>query len=262
MINPIALEIGPFIIRWYGITAALGVVFGYVYFRAISRKLSINSSIIERIFPLLVFFGLIGARAYHVANEPAFYLAHPLLIPAIWHGGLAIHGAVIVGALTLWYFAKKYKIEFFKLADCLFPSLMLGQAIGRWGNFFNQELFGAPTSLPWGIFIEQANRPLGFEQFTHFHPAFLYEFIWNLIIVALITLWVTKKPPQKNGIIFGASLALWGLGRFLVELIRIDPAPIIFGSRLPLAVSIAIIILGIAIFKKAQSANRQSFSNS
>lgn len=256
MINPIALEIGPIAIRWYGITAALGVVVGYVYFRAISRRLAINQSIIESIFPALIFFGLIGARLYHIANEPAFYFAHPLLIPAIWHGGLAIHGAVIAGALALWYFAKKYKISFLKLADALIPALLLGQAIGRWGNFFNQELFGAPTTLPWGIPIDIAHRPTGLENFSHFHPAFLYEFIWNLVVVAIITIWITKKPPQKSGIIFGASLALWGLGRFLVELIRIDQVPIIFGFRLPLAISIVIIILGIAIFKKTQLANQ------
>lgn len=256
MINPIALEIGPFIIRWYGITAALGVVAGYLYFRAISRRLKINSSIVEHIFSALVFFGLIGARLYHVVNEPTFYLANPILILAIWRGGLAIHGGVIAGAFALLYFAKKYNTPFLKLADCLTPALMLGQAFGRWGNFFNQELFGAPTSLPWGIPIDIAHRPTGLENFSHFHPAFLYEFIWSVIAVALITLWIAKKPPQKNGAIFGASLALWGLGRFLVELIRIDTVPIIFGFRLPLAVSAVIIILGLAIFKKAKSANQ------
>lgn len=247
MINPIALEIGPIAIRWYGITAALGVVVGYVYFRAISRRLAINQSIIESIFPALIFFGLIGARLYHIANEPAFYFAHPLLIPAIWHGGLAIHGAVIAGALALWYFAKKYKISFLKLADALMPALLLGQAIGRWGNFFNQELFGAPTTLPWGIFIDPSNRPLGFEQFSHFHPTFLYEFIWNVLIVVGITLWSNRQSQQKPGAIFGIALAFSGVGRLLVEMLRIDAVPVLLGIRLPLLVSAAIAILGIGI---------------
>lgn len=253
MINPIAAQAGPFVIRWYGVTAALGVVAGYAYLLAIAGRLNIDRSVFERIFPSLVFFGLIGARLYHVVNEAAFYSAHPLLILAIWRGGLGIHGGVIAGGLVLLYFAKKYKIAFFGLADAIMPALMLGQALGRWGNFFNQELFGAPTTLPWGIFIDAAHRPPGFESFSHFHPAFLYEFLWNLVAVALITIWIAKKPPQKSGALFGASLALWGLGRFLVELIRIDQVPLIFGFRLPLAVSAAIILVGIAIFKKAKT---------
>jgi phosphatidylglycerol:prolipoprotein diacylglycerol transferase len=252
MPNPIFLTLGPITIRWYGLTAAVAFAASFLYIKKFLPTLlgksalkNIQAHLEKLLFPLVI-AGLIGARLYHVLNELPFYLKHPALIPAIWHGGLAIHGGLIAGALYLWYYTKKQRVSFLIFADILMPALLLGQAIGRWGNFFNQELFGAPTSLPWGIFIDQANRPLGFEQFTHFHPAFLYEFIWNILIVVGITLWIRRKP-QKPGAIFGIALALSGMGRFLIEFIRIDTVPIIFGARLPLITSAFVLLAGLCV---------------
>lgn len=261
MPDPIFVQLGPVTIRWYGITAALGFAGGFLYIRKFIPSIlgkGVAADIqkhIEKILTPLVVVGLAGARLYHVLNELPFYLEHPVLIPAIWHGGLAIHGAVATGALYLFYYTHKQRIFFLKLADVLMPALLLGQAIGRWGNFFNQELFGAQTTLPWGIFIDPANRPLGFGQFTHFHPAFLYESLWNILVVVLITLWSSRQKQQKPGVVFGVALAFSGAGRLLVEMLRVDAVPLVLGIRLPLLVSAAIVVSGIGIFLYAKKLN-------
>ena len=250
MPNPIFIEIGGITIRWYGITAALGFAAGFLYIKFSPSVLGKDApkrikEHMEKLLVPLVIAGLIGARLYHVLNEPRFYLEHPTLIPAIWHGGLAIHGGVIASALYLWRYTRKQRISFLRFADILMPALLLGQAIGRWGNFFNQELFGAPTNLPWGIFIDPVNRPSGFESFSHFHPAFLYESLWNVLIVVGITFWRSRQKQQKPGVVLGVALVFSGVVRLLVELLRIDTVPVVLGIRLPLLVSAAIVILGI-----------------
>lgn len=250
MPDPVFAQFGSLTIRWYGITAAFGFAAGFWYIKKVSPLFLNRDSIkhVEKLLVPLVIAGLIGARLYHVLNELPFYLEHPALIPAVWHGGLAIHGGVIAGALYLWRSARKQRMSFLALADILMPALLLGQAIGRWGNFFNQELFGAPTALPWGILIDALNRPSGFEQFTHFHPAFLYESLWNMLVVIGITAWSKRHPQQKPGVVLGIALAFSGMGRFLVELLRVDTVPLVLGIRLPLLVSAAIAILGTGIF--------------
>jgi len=247
MLNPSLFNLGPFAIHWYGVFAALAAVAAFLYLKKIAlwRKIDIG---LDNLFFWTVIAGILGARFYHVLNELPFYLKHPELILAIWQGGLAIHGGVIAGALVIIYYTRRRKLSFFKLADVFTPALLLTLVIARFGNFFNQELFGGPTNLPWGIFIDFVNRPSIFSQFSYFHPTFLYQSIWNLIAVILITVWIKKKPRAKDGLIFGISLIAWGMGRFLNELLRIDQVPLIFGIRLPLLVSIGIIILGMTIF--------------
>lgn len=247
MLKPVLLQLGPIAIRWYGLFLAIGATAGFFYAQWIEKQFG-GKKIVKELFLPLVLFGILGARLYHVVNEFPFYLANPAMIPAIWHGGLAIHGGIISGALYLWNYALRNRISFFWLADILMPPLLLGQAIGRWGNFFNQELFGRPTTLPWGIFIEPANRPEAFGAFTHFHPTFLYESLWNLFIAALIALWIKKRLPKKSGIVFAFSLIGSGIGRIFTELLRIDAVPIVAGIRLPLLVSIGIALFGIALF--------------
>ena len=243
MLKPVLLQLGPVAIRWYGLFLAAGAIAGFFYAQWIEKRL--GGKIVKELFLPLVLFGLLGARLYHVVNELPFYLAHPAMIPAIWHGGLAIHGSIIADALYLWHYSSRKRVSFLRLADILMPSLLLGQAIGRWGNFFNQELFGRPTSLPWGIFIEPANRPETFGAFTHFHPTFLYESLWNLFIAALIALWIKKRPTKKSGIVFAFSLIGSGIGRIFTELLRIDAVPIVSGIRLPLIISAVIFCGGV-----------------
>ncbi len=247
MPQSVLIQLGPFAIRWYGFFLGIGAIASFFYAEWIEKRLDDKKIVKDLFFPLVV-FGFIGARLYHVLNEFPFYLKHPALIPAISNGGLAIHGGLIAGALYLWRYARKQSISFLKLADILMPALLLGQAIGRWGNFFNQELFGAPTKLPWGIFIDPINRPENFQMFTRFHPTFLYESLWNLCIVGIIALWIKKRPPKKSGIVFAFSLIGSGAGRALIEFLRIDEVPIIFGIRLPLLVSVLIFFGGAAMF--------------
>ena len=249
MISPELITIGPLTIRWYGITATLGVIAGYIYGKKLAKWLELNADF-DHIFFVAVIWGLVGARLYHVLNELPFYLSRPELIPAIWNGGLANHGGIIAGALVLWYYARKKHISFWKLADIFMPAAILGQAVGRWGNFFNQELFGKPTSLPWGITIDSGHLPAAYAGFTMFHPTFLYQSLWNILLVIGLTLWIKKSPPEKSGEIFSVSLIGWGLGRFLIELLRIDQTPVLYGIRLPLIISVLIIIAGIFLLKK------------
>jgi phosphatidylglycerol:prolipoprotein diacylglycerol transferase len=243
MISPILAELGPFTIRWYGVTAALGMAASFWYIKRFARAHGICADLTDAALAALL-AGIIGARLYHVFNEWEFYRTRLQLIPALWHGGLAIHGAFIAGALVIFYYARLRRVSFLKLADIFMPALLLGQAVGRWGNFFNQELFGKPTALPWGIFIDEAYRPKAFAVFTHFHPTFLYESLWNALAVAILTVWVIKKPPVNGGAVFSAGLILWGMGRLITEFLRVDPVPVVFGARLPLLMSIAMLCLG------------------
>ena len=210
----------------------------------------------------LVVSGLVGARLYHVLNEWSYYWAHPLRIFAVWNGGLAIHGALIAGLIFLWFYTKRQSTSYlpsdamhqalqagklpatsylFWLLDLLAPAVLLGQAIGRWGNYFNQELFGYPTSLPWGIPISPANRPPEFADATYFHPTFLYESLWDLVgfimLCALLKLFINKSLMGK-GYLFGVYLIFMSTGRILIEFMRIDKVPIILALRLPMIFSV------------------------
>lgn len=246
MIDSILFKLGPITIRWYGLTATFALVAAFLYLKKTARWLKININL-DNLFFCVVLAGILGARLYHVLNEFNFYLQNPGLILMIWKGGLAIHGGVLAGALVIFYFCKRRNLSFLRISDLFAPALLLALSIARWGNFFNQELFGKPTNLPWKIFIDSINRPPAFSQFDYFHPTFLYQSLWNLIAVILITLWIKKRPPDRHGLIFGVSIIAWGMGRFLVELLRIDAVPLIFGLRLPMLVSVGIVIIGIAI---------------
>lgn len=244
-LSPILIHLGPLAIRWYGLLAATALVASFFYIRWLYRKINQSDKInIDSLFFWSVFIGLIGARLYHVLNELPYYLAHPALGLAIWRGGLAIHGGLIAGTLVLLIWTKR---RFLATTDIFAPAVLLMLAIARWGNYFNQELFGRPTNLPWGIFIDPAHRPAAFASFTRFHPTFLYESLWCGLALVLITLWIKKRPLKKPGLITGVSLIAIGLGRLLVELLRVDQVPVVWGARLPLIVSSVIIIAGLSL---------------
>jgi len=246
--------LGPIKIHYYGITATLGALAGLILARFLARKFKISPEKIDNISFWLIIFGVLGARFYHILNAWTYYVNYPANMLYIWQGGLAIHGGLIVGFLVLIFFVKKYKINFWQLADIFLPALVLGYSIGRWGNFFNQELFGRPTNLPWKIFIDFAHRPAGYENAVYFHPVFLYEFILGAVIALGLLIYLHWRIKIKNqqmpirGIIAGAVLFLWTLGRFLVEFLRIDAVPLIFGIRLPLLVSLCLMAMGSGIF--------------
>lgn len=175
-----------------------------------------------------VLLGFVGARLYHVVTSPDAYFGPEgdiSLIPQIWNGGLSIIGAVIFGALGVWIACRRYGIRFGAFTDVLVPGVLLAQAVGRWGNWFNQELYGAPTNLPWGLVIDTTQRhqplPLGASATTAFHPTFLYEFVWNLIGVALL-LWLFQRFQFKQGLLTWTYVAYYALGRFWIESLRYD----------------------------------------
>ncbi len=212
----------------------------------------------------VIISGLLGARIYDCFLNFNYYLQNPLDVFKIWQGGLAIHGALIGGLIAFFIFIKKYtkdnnlnfKIEFWKIAAIIVPGLALGQAIGRFGNYFNQELFGLPTNLPWGIPIDLMNRPLEYISSNFFHPTFLYESLGNLLIFIILfsaQLYLIKKNKQnyKNYVIITTGyFILYSILRFSLEFIKIDVTPILNNWRWPQIISLFIIIISGAILIK------------
>ncbi len=248
--SPVVLTIGPFFLRWYGLLLAVGVLAAYGVSQRLARRYGYHPDAIAQAIVLGALAGFVGARLYHVVNEWSYYTAHPAEILAVWHGGLAIHGGILFGALTLLWFARRTRLRFWHLTDMFAPGVLLAQAIGRWGNYFNQELFGRPTSLPWGIPIDPANRPVGATGAEYFHPTFLYESLWDGIGFVLLLLMHRHRlrrgaaSPFREGTITMAYLVLYALGRVGTELLRIDDVPLLFGIRLPLLVSLVLFLLG------------------
>ena len=196
-------------------------------------------------------FGILGGRLYHVVTHPADYFypgADLLRIFYVWEGGLAIFGAISLGAVGAWIGARLAGIRFSSFVDGLAPGLLLAQGIGRMGNYFNQELFGAPTSLPWGLAIDRPNPaiPVGLPADTLFHPTFLYEMAWN-IAGAFVLIALGRKFALQWGQLFGVYLMWYGAGRAFLETLRLDPAELIFGVRANVWGAVFAILLGLII---------------
>jgi phosphatidylglycerol---prolipoprotein diacylglyceryl transferase len=243
------LKFGPIEIYWYGLFIVIGILTAISLTLKLAQYYKIQRSEIIDLSFYLIIFGIIGARLYHVFLEFSYYLNNPLNILKVWEGGMAIHGALIAGIITLFLFTKKHKLNIFKLIAIITPGIALGQAIGRWGNYFNQELFGLPTDAPWGIPIELNNRILEYISFEYFHPTFLYESIGNFfifIILIALHIYMIKKDKIKNFffvLITSLYLILYSILRFSLEFIRIDTTPVLFGLRFPQIVSVLIILI-------------------
>ena len=234
------LNLGFLTIRWYGLLISISVVIGLFISKKLAKSRNINPQYISDILPSLIISSIIGARAYYVIFEwrqysgsnffTSFNLFNNVIqIPsfiAIWQGGIAIHGGLIGGFLCILYFCKSKNIHLKTFIDILIPSIILGQSIGRWGNFFNNEAFGIPTDLPWKLFIPIQNRPIEFINYQFFHPTFIYESLWNfLIFVLLITIFYqqSNKNSVRPGFISCLYLIGYSFGRFWIEGLRIDP---------------------------------------
>ncbi|MBV2351618.1 prolipoprotein diacylglyceryl transferase [Synechococcus sp. HK05] len=225
--GPLLFQLGPFSLRWYGLLIAVAVLLGLLLATRLGKQRSIDPALIADLLPILVLAAVIGARLYYVTFEWRQYQLNWLDAFAIWRGGIAIHGALIGGTLAVILYSRWRRIAFWNLLDVLLPSVALGQAIGRWGNFFNSEAFGLPTDLPWKLTIPYANRPVEFLDQSTFHPTFLYESLWNLGVLALLLVLFERGVRGKISLPMGAIscfyLVAYSAGRFWIEGLRIDP---------------------------------------
>lgn len=232
--TPVVFEAGPLTLRYYGVCIVLGIIVGtWVTGRQLASRGYDGALALESLF-FVVPLGLAGARLYHFATQLLFGGQYAKPFPAVlevWQGGLGIYGGIAGGIVGVFLFSWYRAISPLTFADAAAPGLVLGQAIGRWGNYFNQELFGRPSDLPWAIYIAPQNRPPQFADATSFHPTFLYEALWD-VLVCLVLLWVARRFSErlKAGDIFVLYVVLYSAGRFLVEILRVDPAFLIGGS--------------------------------
>jgi prolipoprotein diacylglyceryl transferase len=244
-----------FQLRMYAVCIIIGIIVGYLIANRRWKERGGRPDSMELVVAVAVPFGIVGARLYHVITDYQLYFGpgrDPLDALKIWQGGLGIWGGVALGALGAYLVARKRKIKFAALADAVAPGIIVAQAIGRLGNWFNQELFGEPTTLPWGLEIAPQFRPEGYEQFATFHPTFLYELLWNLgVFVVLILL--DRRLKLGFGKVFALYVALYTAGRFWIEALRIDPVNEVGGFRLnnytSLIVFVAAVIWLILLFK-------------
>jgi len=221
-IDPVAFQIGVLKVHWYGIILGSAAVFGLILVLFEAKRIGFDSDILMDLLFYAVPSAIIGARAYYVLFQWKYYAANPIEIIAIWHGGLAIHGALIGSILAGIIFAKVKDISFWKLADIAAPSILLGQAIGRWGNFMNQEAHGGPVSLEFLQNLQLPNFIINqmYIDGVYYHPTFLYESIWNIIGVLLLIGLRRRNPVQ--GIVFFNYLIWYSIGRFFIEGLRTD----------------------------------------
>jgi phosphatidylglycerol---prolipoprotein diacylglyceryl transferase len=244
--GPILFKLGPITIRWYGLLIATAVLIGVTLSQYLAKRRNVNPDLISDLSIWLVIGAIPAARIYYVLFQWGEYAKHPERIFAIWQGGIAIHGAILGGTLAALIFTKIKQISFWQMADLVAPSLILGQAIGRWGNFFNSEAFGSPTNLPWRLYIPPERRPLDFANVAYYHPTFLYESLWDLGVFALlITLFfrsLQNKPRLKVGTLFLTYLPAYSLGRFWIEGLRTDS--LMLG---PLRIAQVISLIGIGL---------------
>jgi len=281
--NPIFFNIGSISIYWYGFLITTAIILGFLISLKLARKYEIKKDQILDLYFWLIIFGIIGARLYHVLCEWQRYLANPLEILKIWHGGLGIFGAIAAGLIVIWFHSKKnpssilhppclpagrasspsHKQSFWLILDILSPALILGLAIGRWGNYFNQEIFGPACNYFWCIPIDLVHRPLNNALATHFHPTFLYESIASFIILAVLLILhklrlkkeknsaiINHKSEIKNGIIFLTLITTYTAFRFFNEFLRLDSQPEFLFLRLGQWVSAGLFIIGLTLLTR------------
>jgi phosphatidylglycerol---prolipoprotein diacylglyceryl transferase len=242
---PSGFQLGPLYIHFYGIIIMLGVIAAAFLAQHEAKRKGLNGDIVWDVLIWVIIGGIIGARIWHIFTPPPSMLVinpatgqlvNPYFLNfstqflnriwemlSIWRGGLGIPGAVIGGGIALFLYCRHRKLNFLEWVDIAAPSLALAQGIGRWGNFFNQELYGKPSSLPWAIYIAPANRVEAYKDYSTFQPLFLYESIFNLLNMGFL-LWISRKfeGKLKDGDLFLTYLIIYPLGRFLLEFIRLD----------------------------------------
>jgi phosphatidylglycerol:prolipoprotein diacylglycerol transferase len=254
-IDAYGIHLGPLYIRFYALILIGGMVVGAYLASRRAPKFGLDPKYIWDGLTWAIIPGLIGARLYHVLTpSPAsglttqYYLENPLQIFAIWNGGLGIYGGIAGGILGIWLYARRQKQPLLPWLDLVAPSMALGQAIGRWGNFVNQELYGAPTDLPWAIYIAPEHRLRGYEAFERFHPLFLYESLWMLgtalILIGLAWRWRTQA---RHGTITLLYIISYATIRFLLDFLRLDSHGIQGIPALTTAQIVSLVAAGVAV---------------
>lgn len=241
------VHIGPLPLHAYGLMLAIGVLVAAKVAETRWIRTGRDAKDFSAIVVPVVIAGVIGARIYHLFTGYSWDAGGVVGAFEIWKGGLSIWGAVGGGLIAVLVLARRRHLPALVLMDACAPGIVLAQAIGRWGNYFNQELFGRPTTLPWGLKIDVAHRPAGFTQYATFHPTFLYESLWCLLVFATIV-FVERRFALRRGQVFALYIAMYCFGRIFFEALRIDDAERIFGIRFNLLLSIALSVFGAAWF--------------
>jgi prolipoprotein diacylglyceryl transferase len=245
-----ALEIGPLSIAMYGLLIAIGAYLGLLLLVKRYSDMGGDAELAERTALLAVGAAIVGSRIGYIIPRLDHFLANPLQIPQIWQGGLAFFGGVALAVPVAWWYAHSRGGNVAWMIDAAAPALPLGHAIGRWGNYFNQELYGRPTDLPWALEVEAHRRVAGFSEHSTFHPTFLYESLWNLALVGVL-LWLDRRRDAagrrrlRRGSLGFLYLVGYGLGRFWTELLRIDTADRYVGLSRNNWIALLVIVVGI-----------------
>jgi len=241
------VHIGPLQLHAYGLMLALGVLVAAKIADVRWQRTSNDPKVIGEIAVPIVVAGVVGARVYHLFTGYKWSEGGVVGAFEIWKGGLSIWGAVGAGLITVVFLARRRHLDTLALVDAIAPGVVVAQAIGRWGNYFNQELFGRPSKLPWALEIELVHRPVNYERFATFQPTFLYESIWCLIVFATIV-WVERHRGLREGQAFAMYVAMYCFGRCFFEWLRVDPASRIFGIRFNLLLSAVLCVVGAILF--------------
>ncbi|USK74829.1 prolipoprotein diacylglyceryl transferase [Peribacillus frigoritolerans] len=246
-LNPIAIDLGPIQVHWYGLIIGFGVLLGLIIALRESERRGLDKEIFTDLILFAVPIAIISARIYYVIFQWEYYSQNPGDIIKIWNGGIAIHGALIGSVLTAIVFAKVKKVSFWKLVDIAAPSLLLGQAIGRWGNFMNQEAHGGEITRS---FLENMHLPefiinQMYINGTYYHPTFLYESIWNILgVIILLSL---RKVNLRRGELFLTYVIWYSIGRYYIEGLRTDSLMLTESLRIAQVISIVLIVVAIAL---------------
>lgn len=245
------IELGPLTIHFYALCIIAGAAFAVYITERRFRTRGGAAGLVGDVAIFAIPAGIIGGRLYHVLTSPSKYFGDggdPISALFIWEGGLGIWGAIALGALVAWFayqrHPKRGEIAFSTFADSIAPALLVAQGIGRFGNWFNKELFGRPLDAPWSLEIPIRYRPIGYSNFATFHPTFLYEAIWCFALAAVI-IWWRPFGRLANGSLFAIYVAGYSFGRFWIEQIRIDDSNLVLGLRLNIWTSVCLFLVGI-----------------
>ncbi|MGW9129063.1 prolipoprotein diacylglyceryl transferase [Paenibacillus chitinolyticus] len=257
MIDPIAIAIGPLKIHWYGIIMGLAFFLGTYLARYNSKRSGIDPDHVLNMVVLIIPAAIICARLYYVVFEWGQYKDNPIDIIKVWNGGLAIHGGLIGGVLAGTWYIRKHKLPFLRLADIFMPSVILGQAIGRWGNFINQEAHGDMASAEFMEKFPAFIRDQMYIGGQYYHPTFLYESMWNLVVFAIL-IFMLYRFKKFDGQILFSYMILYSIGRFFIEGMRTDSLLIADTLRVAQLVSLSLIAVGIILMLVFARKSKQS----